>query len=77
MGSNFDGWYGHYWPYAYVRTEVQSFYRYTIITSLSDAATGKIMWSASTQTEDVDRVDREIKAFATVIIKTLSKTNLV
>jgi hypothetical protein len=76
MGSNFDGWYGHYWPYAYVRTEVHSFYRYTVITSLSDAATGKIMWSASTQTEDVDRVDREIKAFAKVIIKALSNANL-
>lgn len=76
MGSNFDGWYGHYWPYAYVRTEVHSFYRYTVVTSLSDAATGKIMWSASTQTEDVDRVDREIKAFAKVIIAALSKANL-
>jgi hypothetical protein len=76
MGSNFDGWYGHYWPYAYVRTEVHSFYRYTVVTSLSDAATGKIMWSASTQTEDVDRVDREIRVFAKVIIAALSKANL-
>jgi hypothetical protein len=76
MGSNFDGWYGHYWPYAYVRTEVRSFDRYTVITSLSDAATGKIMWSASTQTDDVDRVDREIKVFAKVIIKALSKADL-
>jgi len=47
-----------------------------VVTSLSDAATGKIMWSASTQTEDVDRVDREIKAFATVIIKALLKAEL-
>jgi hypothetical protein len=76
MGVNFDGWYGHYWPYAYVRTEVRSFDRYTDITSLSDAATGKIMWSASTQTDDVDRVDREIKTFAKVIIKALSKADL-
>ena len=74
--SNYDSWYGYYWPYAYVRTEVRSFDRYTVITSLSDAATGKIMWSASTQTDDVDRVDREIKMFATVIIKALSKADL-
>ncbi len=76
MGANFDGWYGYYWPYAYVRTEVRSFERYTVVTSLSDAATGKIMWSASTQTEDTDSVDREIKMFAKVIIKALSKADL-
>lgn len=76
MGSNFDGWYGYYWPYAYVRTEVRTFDRYTVITSLSDAATGKIMWSASTETEDVDSVDREIKMFAKVIVKALSKADL-
>lgn len=76
MGSNYNGWYGYYWPYAYVRTEVRSFNRYTVITSLSDAATGKIMWSASTETEDVDSVDREIKMFAKVIVKALSKADL-
>jgi hypothetical protein len=72
-GMNFDGWYGYYWPYAYVRTEIRSFDRYTVGTSLTDVATGKIMWSARTQTENVDHVDREIKAFATVIINALSK----
>jgi hypothetical protein len=72
-GMNFDGWYGYYWPYAYVRTEIRSFDRYTVGTSLTDVATGKIMWSARTQTENVDHVDREIKAFATVIVNALAK----
>jgi hypothetical protein len=72
-GMNFDGWYGYYWPYAYVRTEIRSFDRYTVGTSLTDVATGKIMWSARTQTENVDHVDREIKAFASVIVTTLVK----
>jgi hypothetical protein len=58
---------------SYVRTEIRSFDRYTVGTSLTDVATGKIMWSARTQTENVDHVDREIKAFATVIINALSK----
>jgi hypothetical protein len=72
-GMNFDGWYGYYWPYAYVRTEIRSFDRYTVGTSLTDVATGKIMWSARTQTENVDHVDREIKAFASVIVAALVK----
>jgi hypothetical protein len=72
-GMNFDGWYGYYWPYAYVRTEIRSFDRYTVGTSLTDVATGKIAWSARTQTENVDHVDREIKAFASVIISALTK----
>ncbi len=72
-GMNFDGWYGYYWPYAYVRTEVRSFDRYTVGTSLTDVATGKIAWSARTQTENVDHVDREIKAFASVIVTALVK----
>ena len=72
-GMNFDGWYGYYWPYAYVRTEVRSFDRYTVGTSLTDVATGNIMWSARTQTDNVDNVDREIKAFASVIVTALVK----
>jgi hypothetical protein len=72
-GMNFDGWYGYYWPYAYMRTKIRSFDRYTVGTSLTDVATGKIMWSARTQTENVDHVDREVKAFATVIVNALTK----
>jgi hypothetical protein len=72
-GGNFNGWYGYYWPYAYVRTEVRSFDRYTVDTSLTDVESGKIMWSARTQTENVDHVDREIKAFTTVIVAALAK----
>ncbi len=72
-GNNFNGWYGYYWPVTYTRTEVRSFERYTVGTSLTDVVTGKIIWSARTQTENVDYVDREIKAFAKVIIDALVK----
>ena len=72
-GNNFNGWYGYYWPVTYTRTEVRSFERYTVGTSLTDVVTGKIIWSARTQTENVDYVDREIKAFAKVIIDALAK----
>jgi hypothetical protein len=70
-GSDFSRWYGFYWPYAYSRTEVRSFERYTVSTSLTDVATGKIMWSTRTETESSDHVDREIKPFVTVITKVL------
>jgi hypothetical protein len=70
-GYDFGRWYGYYWPYAYSRVEVRSFERYTISTSLIDVATGKIVWSARTETESVDHVDREVKPFVTVITKAL------
>lgn len=69
--DDFSRWYGFYWPYAYSRTEVRSFDRYTVSTSLTDVATGKIMWSARTETESADHVDREIKPFVTVVTKAL------
>jgi hypothetical protein len=70
-GYDFGRWYGFYWPYAYSRNEVRSFERYTITTSVTDVATGKIIWSARTETESSDQVDREIKPFVTVITKAL------
>lgn len=45
--NGFGGWYSYYWPiYANspsIRTEVSQYNRYTIRTSLTDTATGKIM----------------------------------
>ena len=72
-GDNFNGWYGYYWPYAYAQTATRSFDRYTVGTSLTDIATEKLIWSAYTHTENVDRVDREIKALTPVIVTALTK----
>jgi hypothetical protein len=70
-GSDFNRWYGYYWPYAYSRVEVRSFERYTVNTSLTDVATGKIIWSGRTQTDSTDHVDREVKAFVKGVTKAL------
>jgi hypothetical protein len=76
FGSRFSGWYVYYWPYAYARTEVRAFDRYTVGTSLTDVATGKITWSARTQTENVDHAAREVKALARVIMNALNQSNM-
>ncbi len=68
---DFGRWYGYYWPYAYARVEVRTFERYIVSTSLTDVATGSVIWSARTKTESTDHVDREIKPFVTVITKAL------
>lgn len=68
----FDGWYRYYWPYAYVRTEVRSFQRYTVSTSLTDVASGKIVWTARTQTDETDRVDQELKALGKIVVVALA-----
>jgi hypothetical protein len=76
FGSRFSGWYVYYWPYSYARTEVRAFDRYTVGTSLTDVASGKIVWSARTQTENVDYAAREVKALARVIMTALSQSNM-
>ena len=53
--------------------EVRSFERYTIGTSLTDVAAEKVIGSARTHVENVDNVDRGIKAFAKVIVDALGK----
>ncbi len=73
---DFGRWYGYYWPYAYSRTELRTFERYTVSTSLTDVATGSVIWSARTQTESTNHVDPEIKPFVTVITKTLVSKGL-
>lgn len=76
FGSRFGGWYMYYWPYAYTRTEVRAFDRYTVGTSLTDVSSGKIAWSARTQTENVDHAAREVKALARVIMNALNQSNM-
>lgn len=75
--NGFGGWYSYYWQlYANspsIRTEVSQYNRYTIRTSLTDAVTGKIIWSARTQTDDVQSLNREVKAFVKLIIGTMTK----
>jgi hypothetical protein len=76
-GRGFDGWYRYYWPYAYVRTEVRSFERYTVSTSLTEVASGKIVWTARTQTDETDRIDLELKALGKIVIDALTKAGQV
>lgn len=65
------GWYGHYWPLA-VRAEVRTYDRYVAATSLTDVASGKIVWTARTVTESPGAAEREVKAFARVIAEALA-----
>lgn len=69
----YAGWYGHYWSLAMTRTEVQTYERFVVGTSLTDVASGKIVWTARTATDSTDAVEREIKAFARVIADALAK----
>lgn len=75
--NGFGGWYSYYWPFyansSSIRTEVSQYNRYTIRTSLTNTATGKIMWSVRTQTDDVQSLNREVKAFVKVIIDAMTK----
>ena len=76
--NGFGGWYSFYWPLygnaPSIRTQVSQYNRYTIRTSLTDTATGKIIWSARTQTDDVQSLNREVKAFVKVIVDTMTKS---
>jgi hypothetical protein len=74
-GWGYSGWYGHYWGFA-TRTEVRTYERFVVGTSLSDAATGKIIWTARTATDSNDRPEREVKAFAKTILSALVEAGL-
>lgn len=69
---SYMGWYGHYWPLA-LRTEVRTYDRYVAATSLTDVASGKIVWTARTVTESPGEAEREVKAFARVIAEALAE----
>jgi hypothetical protein len=68
---SYPGWYGHYWPLA-VRTEVTTYERYLAATSLTDVASGKMVWTARTVTDSPGAVEREVKTFARVIAQALA-----
>lgn len=70
----YAGWYRSYWPYA---REVQVFERYVASTSLAEAQSGKVVWSARTSTEDTGDLDQEIKAFARAIVRAMADKGLV
>jgi hypothetical protein len=75
-GWGYSGWYGHYWGFA-TRAEVRTYERFVVGTSLSDVATGKIVWTARTATDSNDRPEREVKAFAKAILNALAEAGLV
>lgn len=72
----YRGWYGHYWSLAYARTEVRTYDRYLVGTSLTDVGSGRIVWTARTSTEAPVSVEAEIKAFAALVVEALAKAGL-
>ncbi len=74
--GTYEGWYGHYWPYASRRTEVKITERYLVSTTLVDVATGKIRWTVRTHTDATSNVERDIKGFVGVMLGALSKSGL-
>ncbi len=72
----YSGWYRTYWPYAHAR-EVQVFERYVASTSLAEAESGKVVWSARTSTEDTGNLEQEVKAFARAIVRAMADKGLV
>jgi hypothetical protein len=72
----YGGWFDHYWSFAYTRTEVRTFERYVAGTSLTDVASGKLLWTARTHTDAPANIEREIRAFAAVIVDALSAAGL-
>ena len=66
----FDAWYGDYWPYVHSQVLVSE--RYVIGTSLTDVASGKVIWSARTSVEASDNPAREINALAKAIVENLA-----
>lgn len=68
------GWYDHYWGLAWARTEVRTYERYVVSTSLTETAGGRIVWTARTGTDAPDRPERperEARALARVIVDSL------
>lgn len=76
-GWGYEGWYGHYWSLAMTRTETRSYERYVVGTSLTDVASGRIVWTARTVTENDAAVAREVRAFARLIAGALEKAGRV
>ena len=76
-GWGYEGWYGHYWSLAMTRTETRSYERYVVGTSLTDVASGRIVWTARTVTENDAAVALEVKAFARLIAEALERAGRV
>jgi hypothetical protein len=55
---------------------VYEYDRYLVSTTLTDAANGKIVWSARTRTDAPGRVEREIKGFVAAIVGALERGGL-
>jgi hypothetical protein len=73
---DYFGWYQYYWPYGYARADVYEFDRYRVSTTLTDAANGNIVWSASTRTDAPGTVTGEIKGFVTAVVSALDRAGL-
>ncbi len=75
-GWDYYGWYGYYWPYGYARAETQDFERYYVSTTLTDAASGRIYWSARTRSDAPGSIEKEIRDFVAVLADTLARGGL-
>ena len=73
------GWYGPYagWYSGWYATPLVTQYDVVIVeTSLFDAKTKRLVWSATSQTVDPASVQKEAPAFADTIIGALQKAGL-
>jgi hypothetical protein len=73
---DYFGWYQYYWPYGYARADVYEFDRYRVSTTLTDAASGAIVWSASTRTDAPGKVTAEIRGFVAAVVGALDRAGL-
>jgi len=74
--SSFYGFYSSAWTY-YTPPQVYQYDVYTIETNLWQVAGESLIWSATTETFDPGDEEKEIKAFAQIIIGSLAERNLI
>lgn len=76
MGA-YRGWYRSSWGMSMpVRTEVHTFTVFTAETVLASVAAERIEWTMRSRTTEPTNLDRETKAFADLILRELTRSNL-
>jgi hypothetical protein len=75
--SNISGDYDDAWKGAYEPPSTTTVTVVRIETRLFDAATGKLAWTAETETFDPQNREKEVRNLANVLIKAMSKQGLI
>jgi hypothetical protein len=73
----YPGWYDWYWPSVYPGAQLRTYSRYVASTSLTDVASGKVIWLARASTQRDVSSDRELRALASTIVAALDRDGLV